>query len=133
MTQASTFRRKYPVLEIFGMLLCGIGLSLAVGYAVVACSDEQLAKEKQQVATKMDDMRSALISAKVPAEQIPGLLQIHKASLTVEATHEHFILLLFFTLLHLLVASAGLTIVLWAKLRAFTSEAKIRSNAPIAV
>jgi len=132
MTQASTSRRKYPVLGMFGILLCGIGLSFAIIYAGMVCSDEQLAKEKQQVSTKMDEMKSALIAAKVPAEQIPGLPRIHKAALAVEAAHEHFILLSFFILLSLLVSSVGLTVVLWARLRALTKEAEIRSDAPIA-
>lgn len=133
MPPVTTPRRKWPVLEMFGIFLGGVGLCFAVIFVGLGCSDEQLAKEKQQVATKMDEMKSALTAAKIPAEQIPGLLRVHKAALVAEAAHEHFILLSFFILLSLLVSSVGWAVFLWARLRAFTRAERTRADAQIAV
>jgi hypothetical protein len=121
------------VLEIFGILLCGVGLCFAIMFVGVGYSDEQLAKEKQQVVTKMDEMKSALIAAKIPTEQIPGLLRVHKAALVAESTHTHFILLSFFILLSLLGSSIGLTVFLWGKLRAATRDERTTADAQIAI
>jgi hypothetical protein len=121
-------------LEIFGILLCGVGLCFTITFVGLGWSDEQLAKEKQEVVTKMDEMKIALTAAKVPAEQISGLLRIHKAALVAEATHTHFILLSFFILLSLFVSSVGMTVFLWGKLRALTRDesTKVDAQSPTA-
>jgi hypothetical protein len=120
MTQAIKQPRKWLLVQLLGMFLSGVGLCFALAFVGVHYSEERLAKEKQQVATKMDEMRGALTAAKVPAEQIPGLLRVHKAALVRETTSEHFIILSFFILLSLLVSSMGLIVTLWAKLRALS-------------
>ena len=97
--------------------MSGIALCFALAFVAVNYSEERLAKEKQQLTAKMDEMKSALTVAKVPTEQIPGLLFIHKAALVSETTNEHYLILSFFILLSLLVSSVGLIIALWAKLR----------------
>ena len=118
---------------MFGILLCATGLCFAIIFAGMIFSDEDsIAKEKREVATKMEEMKSALTAAKVPAEQIPGLLRIHKSALAVEAAHEHFILLSFFILSSLLVSVIGWTVVLSARIRAFTKVEKTRPDAQIA-
>jgi hypothetical protein len=132
MPPVTSSHRKWPVLEIFGILLCGVGLCFAITFVGLGWSDEQLAKEKQQVATKLDEMKSTLTAAKIPAEQISGLLRVHKAALVAEATHTHFILLSFFILLSLLVSSVGLTVFLWGKLRALTRDERTKEDAQIA-
>lgn len=118
MTPKPTSRKKYPVLEMFGLLLCGVGLCFALAFVGVCFSDEHIAKDKQQVATKMDEMRSTLTAAKIPAEQISGLLRVHKEAVATEVAQEDFILMSFFVSLSLLVSSVGLTLMLFAKLRA---------------
>lgn len=132
MTQTSTPKQKWPILEILGVALCGVGLCFALAFIGVSYSEERMAKEKLELMANMDEMKSALTAAKIPEEQIPGLLRIHKRALVSETTLMHFIILSFFVLLGLLVASVGLTIVLWAKLRAFTHAERIRVDAPIA-
>ena len=130
MTLISIQRQKWAILELLGVLLCGVGLCFALAFIGANYSEERIAKEKQQVVVKMDEMKSALTAAKIPPEQIPGLLQIHKAALVSEVTHEHFIILSFFVLLSLLVASIGLTVILWAKLRSLQGKMKM-ADAPV--
>jgi hypothetical protein len=122
MTQPSTSRRKRSVLELLGILLCCIGLCLTITFVGIGFSGEQLAKEKEQVDTEMAEMKSALAAAKIPAEQIPGLLRVHKAALVTKTSHEQLFLVSFFVLLSLLMSSAGLTFFLWGKLRTFTID-----------
>jgi len=131
MTRTNISRLKGCLLEMFGILLCGTGLCFAIIFAVMIFSDEDtIAKEKREVATKMEEMKSALTAAKVPIEQIPGLLRIHKSALIVEKTHEHFILLSFFILSSLWLASTGWTVVLWARLRALIRAQKQLGQSP---
>ncbi len=104
-------------MQLMGILLTGMGLCLALAFVGINCSEERLAKEKQQLAAKMDEMKSALTAAKVPPEQIPGLLRVHKAALVSETTNEHFIILSFLVLLSLFLSSVGLIVSLWAKVR----------------
>jgi hypothetical protein len=118
MTPKPPSRQTWPVLEIFGILLCGVGLCFALAFVGVRFSDEHIVKDKQQVATKMDEMRSAMTAAKIPADQISGLLSVHKAAIVTEVAQEDFILMSFFVSLSLLVSSVGLTLILYAKLRA---------------
>jgi len=132
MTQKAINLKKLPLLEMLGILLVGLGLCFSITFVGVGCSEERLAKEKQQVAAKMEEMRSALAAAETPAEQVPALLRVHKAALVSASTHEHFILMSFFVLSSLWVASIGLTAILWAKLRAITKWEKTRMNSPIA-
>ena len=120
MTKLTGDRRKWLIVEVLGICVFGIGLCFALASIGVHYSEERLAKEKRQVATKMDEMRGALTTAKVPAEQIPGLLRVHKAALVRETTNEHFIILSFLILLSLLVSSVGVIVTLWAKLRALS-------------
>lgn len=107
---------------MFGILLCGAGLCLALGSVGASCSQEMLLHEKQQLLGQLDEMKNVLVAAKVPDEQIGGLLHVHKAALVSEAAHEHFIVLSFFILLGLSVSSVGLTVVLWAKLRTLAAS-----------
>ena len=95
MTKASTTRRKWPALELFGILLAGTGLCFAIAFVGIGFSEEQLVKDKRQAALKLDEMRNALTAAKIPEEQITGLLRVHKAALAVSTSHEHFIVLSF--------------------------------------
>jgi hypothetical protein len=120
MKQTASQRQKWPILEMAGIILCGLGLCFALAFVGVSYSEERITKEKQELMAKMDEMKTALTAAKIPEDQIPGLLRVHKSALVSETTHMHFIILSFFVLLSLLLASVGLTIVLWAKLRAFT-------------
>jgi hypothetical protein len=129
MTAIDAEQRKWPVLEIVGIALCGIGLWLALAFVGVSYSEKQIAKEKQEVLARMDEMKGALTAAKIPEEQIPGLLRVHKSALVSETTQRHFIILSFFVLLSLLIASTGLTIVLWAKLRALTERMRVDARA----
>jgi hypothetical protein len=124
MTQVASLQQKRTALEVFGVLLCGMGLCFAVGIVGVSYSQEEVVKEKHQLLTQIHEMKSALAVAKVPEEQIPGLLRVHKAALVSEATHEHFIILSFFVLLSLLVSSVGLIVMLWAKLQAIVQSNK---------
>ena len=119
-------------MELVGITLCGLGFCFALTFVSVSYSEKRVAKEKQELMAKMDEMRSALTAAKIPEEQMLGLLRVHKSALVSETTHMHFIILSFFVLLSLLLGSVGLTIVLWAKLRAFTHAEKLRVDAPIA-
>ena len=121
MTQTIKQPRKWQLVQFLGILLSGMGLCFALAFVAVNYSEERLAKEKQQLTAKMDEMKSALATAKVPPEQIPGLLRIHKAAVVSESTNEHFIILSFFILLSLLLSSVGLIVVLWAKLRTLSS------------
>ncbi len=124
MIRASSSHLKRTWLEVFGVFLCGMGLCLAFAFVGVGISHEQVNKDKQRVLAQMDEMKSALIVAKVPEEQIPGLLRVHKAALVTEAAHEHFIILSFCVLLSLLVSSVGLVVILWARLRTVLSPNK---------
>jgi hypothetical protein len=124
-------QRKWPILELVGVAICGMGLCFALGFVGVSYSEDRVAKEKQELLARMDEMKIALAAAKIPEEQIPGLLCVHKSALVSETTHMHFIILSFFVLLSLLIASVGLTIVLWAKLRDFTHAGKARVDAPV--
>src|SRR5437899_8118304 len=125
MKEAPASRRNWPILELAGMFVCGAGLCFALAFTGLSYSEERLAKEKQQLTAKMSEMKTALAAAKIPEEQIPGLLRVHKAALVSDSIHEHFIILSFFFLLSLLVASLGLTLLLWAKLRAFQQADRI--------
>lgn len=118
--------RKWPILEMFGIFLCGGGLCIALASVGVSYSQEMMTREKQQLLGQVDEMKAALVAAKVPDDQISGLLRIHKATLVNEASHEHFIILSFFVLLGLLLSSVGLTVMLWAKLR-ILAEAHIHT------
>jgi hypothetical protein len=117
MTQTIKQPWKWHIVHLVGISLVGVGLCFAVAFGGLNYSEERLAKEKQQVAAKMDEMKSALAAAKVPPEQVPGLLRVHKAALVRGTTNEHFIILSFSILLSLLVSSVGLIVALWAKLR----------------
>jgi hypothetical protein len=122
MTQPSTPRRKQSALKLFGILLCILGLLLTAEFVGIGFSDMPRATAKEQVDTEMAEMKSALTAAKIPAEQIPGLLRVHKAALVTKTSHEQLFLLSFFVLLSLLMSSAGLTFFLWGKLRTFTTD-----------
>jgi len=116
---------------MFGIFLCGTGLCFAIIFTGMIFSDEDsIAKEKRAVATKVEEMKSALTTAKVPAEQIPGLLRIHKSALAVETTHEHFILLSFFILSSLWLTSIGWIVVLSARLRTLAQAQKQLGQSP---
>jgi len=108
-------------LQLFGVFLCGSGLCFALAFVGLGFSHEEVTKQRHRLLAQMDEMKNALVAAKVPEEQIPGLLSVHKSAVVTEAVHEHFIILSFFGLLSLLVSSLGLTVVLWAKLRKFCS------------
>ncbi len=105
-------------LHLLGLFLCGMGVCFALTFVALGFSHEEVAKQKHRLLAQVDEMKSALTAARVPDDQIAGLLRVHKAALVTEATHEHFIILSFFVLLSLLVASVGLIVMLWAKLRA---------------
>jgi hypothetical protein len=57
MTETSSPRRKRTVMEVLGVLLCGMGLCSALAVVEVTYSQEQVSKEKQQVLAKMDEMK----------------------------------------------------------------------------
>ncbi len=59
--------RKWQLVQFLGILLGGIGLCFALAFVAVNYSEERLAKEKQQLTAKMDEMKTALTTAKVPA------------------------------------------------------------------
>jgi hypothetical protein len=120
MTQTIKEGRKWQLVQLLGIVLSGMGLCFALAFVGVNYSEQRLAKEKQHLMAKMDEMKSALTTAKIPPEQIPGLLRVHRAALVSETTNEHFIILSFFILMSLLVSSVGLLVVLWAKLRALS-------------
>jgi hypothetical protein len=105
-------------LEAIGYLLCWLGFCFALLFVVVCCSEKRLAKEKHEFVIGVAEMKTALIAAKVPEEQIPGLLRVHKSALANHIAHMHFIVLSFFVLLSLWVALLGLVLQLWGKLRA---------------
>ena len=132
MIQKPKSHRKWPGLENFGILLAGVGLCSAFAFIHVGFSEEQLEKEKQQVDTRMNHMKSALSAAEVPPGQIPGLLRIHKAAVVSAVTQVQFVLVSFCVLLSLMVASVGFTMVLGSKLRAFTQTERKRIDVPVA-
>jgi hypothetical protein len=131
MTHTPRLLWKLLLFELVGISLCGIGLVFALAVISVSFSEERVVKEKQQLMAKMDEMKRALTAAKAPEEQIPGLLRIHKAALVSNASHKHFIIPSVLVLLSLLAASVGLTLVVWAKFRAFAQAEKIRVDAQI--
>jgi hypothetical protein len=118
MTQNIRQPWKWHVLHLAGICLAGLGICFAVALVANSYSEQRLAKEKQQLVTGMDEMKSALATAKVPSEQMPGLLRIHRTALLREVNNEHFIILSFSVLLSLLVSSVGLTLALSANFRA---------------
>ena len=71
---------------------------------------------KPKIQMSVAEMKRRLISAKVPDDQIVGLLRVHKSALVAESAHEHFIVSSFLILFSLVVASFGFTVVLLGKL-----------------
>lgn len=132
MTQISPKRRKWPLLELLGISIAGVGVCFAISFIGIGYSQERTAKEKGQLMASMDQMKRILVEAKTPEEQIPGLLRIHKAALVSEANQKYFILLSFLVLLSLLVASIGVIIVLWAKIRSIAQVERTRVDATVA-
>ena len=113
-------RRKRHVTEPIGLLICGLGLTFALGLVLVSYSEKQVERQKGQVQQAMAEMKSELSEAAIPKEQRQALLQVHRDAMIRYVTCQHFILLSFFVLLSLLVASVGLTLMVHGKLRAFS-------------
>ena len=120
MNRISDLGQSRSWLETLGIVLCGVGLVMAFSFAGIFRSEEVLARDKQEVLAKRDEMKSALTTAKVPADQIPGLMRVHESALVGRATDEDFIIFSFLILSSLLVASVGWTLILWARVRALT-------------
>ena len=110
------------MLEFIGISFCILGLCAAITFVAAVFSPEQLTKDRQQVLAQVDEMKQALVAAKVPEEQIPGLLRVHKAALANTIGCEDFIVLYFLVSLSLWVSSLGLIIALWAKLRVLAAK-----------
>ena len=117
-------------LDIFGVLLAGGGLACAVISVGIAFSKERLAEDAMQIDRKINEMKIALTTAKIPAEQIPGLLRVHRAAVVSDASLTHFFIVSFMFLLSLVAALVGLIIILWGKLCASTKVARAGVNAP---
>ena len=66
-------------------------------------------------------MRSKLTAAKVPDDQIVGLLRIHKSALVAEAAHENLAITSVLFLLSLVIALFGFVLGLWSKMRALVA------------
>ena len=109
--------KRLSFLELVGMLLLGLGLCFAIACIGVAFNDKQAKVAKPYIQQSVEEMRGKLIEANVPDDQIAGLLQIHRNALVVSAVHEHFFISYFLVLLSLLVASFGLTLLLFEKVR----------------
>ena len=116
--------------EIAGIFLCGVGVSFALTFVGLGFSEEILTNQKHRVAESVKEMKSALATAKVPDDQITGLIRIHKAALASQAAQEHFLALAFFILLSLLVAAFGFTVILWARFRTFVQTQSVTGKQP---
>jgi hypothetical protein len=128
MNRIRSIFRKLPPLEILGLLFVWLGISFAIAFPAVGFSEDHLAKDKQQIAAKMDEMKNALSAAKIPDEQIIGLLKVYKVVTAEDVGHEDFILMSFSILLSLLTALFGWVIVLRARLRTVTKSQQTESN-----
>ena len=120
MTRFTRAVGKLPFMEIVGIFFAGVGVCFAIAVVGVAFDDNRASDEKPKIQQSVEEMKQKLIAAKVPEEQISGLLLVHKGALVTTAVHQHFIITSFLVLLSLLVALLGFTLILLGKLRANT-------------
>ena len=120
--------RRLPLLEIAGIAMCGLGICFAVACVGLGLDSQRAKGEKTRIEQSVEEMNKKLRGAKIPDDQIAGLLQIHKRTLAVEAVQEGFIITTFLLLLSLVVASFGFSLVLLGKLRMLSRSLDISAK-----
>ncbi len=115
-------RRRPPFLELLGFLLLGMGFCFAVAWGGKCFSKQEIEQEKAEAVRELENVKSNLIAAKIPEDQIAGLLRIQKRAIVGETTVRRFAILSSLSLFSLMVASFGFSIVLWSRLRALRRE-----------
>jgi protein-S-isoprenylcysteine O-methyltransferase Ste14 len=89
-----------------------------------------VAKGKLQVSAQVNEMQRTLTDAKIPAEQIPGLIRIHKSAVANSVAHLDLVVVSFMIFVGLLTTSFGLIITLWARLRLLTKAEPTNQASP---
>jgi hypothetical protein len=128
MKQVETVRRRPPLLELFGVVLCGAGICFAVAWGGKLFSKQEVDQEKREAMLEVENVRSNLVAAKIPEDQIAGLMRVQKRTIVGEAVGQRFAILSTLSLLSLIVASFGFSVVLWSRLRTLKREQRAETH-----
>jgi len=117
--------RRVLKFELLGVVLLGLGLCFAVASVGIGFSNEVILQDKERILRESHEMKSALIAAKVPEEQIPGLLRVHKDLLAGQTAQQDLMTTYSMALLGLIVACFGSSIVLFSRLKTSAQGAQV--------
>jgi hypothetical protein len=109
------------------MLLLGAGICFAIAWGGKCFSRQEIEQEKAEALQELGVIKSNLAAANIPAEQTTGLLNVQKRAIAGEATLRRFAILSSLTLCSLIVASFGLSLILWSRLSVLRHEQRTRS------
>lgn len=124
MSRSIEAARKPSCTEIAGMVVLISGLCLALVFILLAFDDKDLQANKLEVQKSVEEMKTNLVAARVPDNQVAGLLRIHKNARANEVGNQHFIVVSFLFLSCLIVASFGFSLMLFGKLRASAAASR---------
>jgi hypothetical protein len=119
-----TTRRKSRALELLGLVLLGLGLCFTVASVGIGFSNEVILQDKERILRETHEMKTALVASKVPEDQIPGLLRVHKDLLAGQTAQQDLMIMSCMALSGLIVASFGSSLMLFSRLKSLAQGAQ---------